>query len=213
MSKEETIGERMKAWRARKGLTQERAAVFMGFTRSYLSQIEAGVREGGPRFVRRLIECEQESARPASNSYSLREQSAALLPPGSVRMIPLVSSAQAGIATAFEEIPESWQERIPSTVTDKKAFAITVRGDSMEPRYHDGDMAILLPSSSARNGDLVVANIKEEGFAFKVLTLVGGDPKHLKLTSYNPVYPPMDLPRERFHWIYPVHSVTKVIRR
>ena len=127
--------------------------------------------------------------------------------------IPLISWAQAGMATAFEEIPEHWQEKIPATVSDKSAFAIQLRGDSMEPKYSDGDIAVVLPHASSRNGDLVVANIKEEGFAFKVMTLIGGDIRHIRLTSYNQVYPPMDFQREQFHWIYPVHSVNKLVRR
>ncbi len=130
-----------------------------------------------------------------------------------VKMIPLLSWAQAGIATSFDEIPEDWQEMIPAAVSDNQAFAIQLRGDSMEPRYQDGDVAIVLPNSPPRNGDLVIAKIKEEGFAFKILTLTGGDPAHIKLTSYNPAFPPMEFPREKFHWIYPVHSVNKIIRR
>ena len=129
------------------------------------------------------------------------------------REIPLISWAQAGVATEFEEIPEDWQERVALPVSDPRAFAIQLRGDSMEPRFQDGDIAVLLPGTAARNGDLVVANIKEEGFAFKILNLVGGDPEHIRLTSYNSVYSPMDYPRTKFHWIYPVDSVTKRIRR
>ena len=129
------------------------------------------------------------------------------------RMIPLLSWAQAGIATAFEEIPEHWQEFIPAVVTDKQAFAIQLRGDSMEPKYSDGDIAVVLPSTPARAGDLVIAKIKEEGFSFKIMNLVGGGPEQIKLTSYNPLYEPRILPREAFHWIYPVHSVNKLIRR
>jgi SOS-response transcriptional repressor LexA len=71
----------------------------------------------------------------------------------------------------------------------------------------------VLPSIAARNGDLVIANIKEEGFAFKVMSLIGGDPQLIRLTSYNPVYQPMDFQREQFHWIHPVHTVTKHVRR
>jgi SOS-response transcriptional repressor LexA len=129
------------------------------------------------------------------------------------REVPLISWTQAALVTAPDEIPESWPERVPAAVSDNRAFAIQLRGDSMEPRYQEGDIAVVLPSIAAHNGDLVVANIKEEGFAFKILNLVGGDSGHVKLTSYNPVYAPMEYPRAKFHWIYPVDSVTKRIRR
>ena len=127
--------------------------------------------------------------------------------------IPLLSWAQAGIATSYEELPPDWQETIPASVPDESAFAIQLRGDSMEPQYKDGDIAIVMPSQAAHNGDLVIANIKNEGFAFKILNLVDGDPKRIRLTSYNLVYAPMEFRREDFHWIYPVFSVTKRVWR
>jgi SOS-response transcriptional repressor LexA len=130
-----------------------------------------------------------------------------------VREVPLLSWTQADLATAPNEIPASWPERFPAAVNDGSAFAIQLHGDSMEPRYQEGDIAVVLPSLAARGGDLVVANIREEGFAFKILNFVGGDPGQIKLTSYNPVYAPMECPRAKFHWIYPVDSVTRRIRR
>ena len=189
----------------------------MGFTRSYLSQIEAGVKKPGPKFVRRLLEIE--GARPY-NASLVKEHSVSK--PGfinarelgaGVRMIPVISWAQAGIAASFEELPEDWQDFIPAAVSDTKSFGIQLQGDSMEPRYQAGDVAVVLPQSPPRNGDLVIAKIKEEGFAFKILSLVGGDPNRIRLSSYNPAYQPMDFNREQLHWIYPVHSVHKVIRR
>ncbi len=149
---------------------------------------------------------------PVRKDRELIEQSPSY-PKSKIMEIPLISWAQAGIATEFEELPEHWQERIPALVSDRLAFAIQLRGDSMEPKYSDGDVAIVIPSSTARNGDLVIANIKDEGFAFKIMTLVGGDPRHVRLTSYNPAYPPMDFDREQFHWMHPVYSVNKIIRR
>ncbi len=133
--------------------------------------------------------------------------------PVRTREVPLISWTQAGLATAFDEIPNSWQECVPAAVNDGSAFAIQLRGDSMEPKYQEGDIAVVLPKSPARHGDLVVANIKAEGFAFKILNLVGGDPRRVRLTSYNVAYEPMDFDRDDFHWIHPVHSVTRLIRR
>jgi repressor LexA len=129
------------------------------------------------------------------------------------REVPLLSWAQSGLAAAPEGIPLSWPERIPAAVGDGSAFAVQLRGDSMEPKYQEGDLAVVLPKSAARNGDLVLANIKEQGFAFRILNLTGGDARRVRLTSYNPAYEPMDLARDDFHWIHPVHSVTRLIRR
>ena len=215
-------------------MTQERAANLLGISPDYLSQIELGKKRPSNRLVRlieiyaadpshmppplKLLEVNREKVlgREVSRvptSQSLRTTENAAMYKTQPRMIPLLSWAQAGMATAFEEIPEDWQEYIPAVVTDKQAFAIQLRGDSMEPKYSDGDVAIVLPNTPSRAGDLVIAKIKEEGFAFKIMNLVGGGPEQIKLTSYNPLYEPRVLPREAFHWIYPVHSVNKLIRR
>jgi SOS-response transcriptional repressor LexA len=132
-----------------------------------------------------------------------------------VRYIPVLSWVQAGSAVDFEQIPDDWLDMIPipAGVTDRTPFAVQLRGDSMEPKYSDGDVAVVMPETPARNGDVVIANIEDEGCSCKIMTLVGGDPSQVKLTSYNPAYPPMEYRREQFRWIHPVHSVTKVVRR
>jgi SOS-response transcriptional repressor LexA len=129
------------------------------------------------------------------------------------REVPLLSWAQAELAATSDGIPESWPERMPTAASDGSAFAVQLRGDSMEPKYQEGDLAVVLPKSVARNGDLVIANIKEQGVVFKILNLIGGDTRRVRLTSYNPAHEPMDLARDDFHWIHPVHSVTRLIRR
>ncbi len=115
--------------------------------------------------------------------------------------------------TSYEEIPADWQDTYPAAVNDRKAFALQLRGDSMEPKFSDGDIAIVLPDTPPRNGDLVVANVKEQGCTFKLMHLVGGDIDKIRLSPYNPVYPALDFSREQFHWIYPVDSVNKRVRR
>ncbi len=134
-------------------------------------------------------------------------------PKVATRDVPLLSWAQAGFATSYEEIPADWQDTYPAAVNDRKAFALQLRGDSMEPKFSDGDIAIVLPDTPPRNGDLVVANVKEQGCTFKLMHLVGGDIDKIRLSPYNPVYPALDFSREQFHWIYPVDSVNKRVRR
>jgi phage repressor protein C with HTH and peptisase S24 domain len=151
--------------------------------------------------------------RESASDYKQKGVVNAVPYPAGVRMIPVLSWAQAGQAVDFAQMPDEWLELIPAAVTDDRAFAVQLRGDSMEPKYSDGDVAIVLPNTPPRNGDLVIANIKEEGTAFKLMFLVGGDPEKIRLKSYNPTYDPMDYHRDDFHWIRPVLSVNKIVRR
>jgi phage repressor protein C with HTH and peptisase S24 domain len=129
-----------------------------------------------------------------------------------LRNLPVLSWAQAGLATDFSEIPTDWDEVVPSDVTDERAFGVRLRGDSMEPRFSDGDIAILLPSIAPTNGETVVANVKEEGVLCKIMH-VQLDKNLIKLSSYNPAFPPMERHRDQFHWIFPVASIIKQLRR
>ena len=97
-------------------------------------------------------------------------------------------------------------------MTDERAFGVRLRGDSMEPKYSEGDIAILLPSTAATNGEIVVANIKNQGVLCKIMH-VQLDKNLVKLSSYNPAYPPTEYHRDEFHWIFPVAAIVKQLRR
>jgi SOS-response transcriptional repressor LexA len=155
-----------------------------------------------------------EGLRETRSLQEQKQKSNAVSYPKDLKMIPLLSWAQAGMARDFDEIPEHWQEMIPAVVHTSRAFAVQLRGDSMEKQFSEGDVAICLPPDiPARHGDLVVANIIDEGCVFKILNLIGGDPTKVRLKSYNPLYEPMDYPREAFNWICAVQSVNKQTRR
>jgi SOS-response transcriptional repressor LexA len=201
------FAERMRRWRASQNSTQAEAAQLLNINRSYLSQVERGRPPG----------------RTLWNRFLLLEKAAAMKPPkssppgaafayGNVRTVPILSWAQAAQAIDLEQIPTEWDEVVPTDVSDERAFGVRLRGDSMEPRYSDGDVAILLPSILPNNGDTVLANIREQGAVCKIMH-VQLDKNLIKLSSYNPAYPPTEYHRDEFHWIYPVASVIKPLRR
>ena len=125
-------------------------------------------------------------------------------------MIPLVSWAQAGHAVDYDELPESWQKRVHTDVTDPKAFAVRIAGDSMEPRYHQDDVAFLEPSRTVRQHDTVIARLKDQGVILKIYGRTGDT---VKFSSYNPAYPPFEVPANEIVWIYPVNSVLTIVNR
>jgi len=198
----EDFAERLRLWRAGQKLTQAEAAHHLDINRSYLSQVEGGRPPG--RALRDRFKLLQKSAParmndPAGRSFGLRN-------------LPILSWAQAGQATDFEQIPSDWDDTVPSDVTDEQAFGVRLRGDSMEPKYSDGEIAILLPNTPPNNGDLVIANIKDQGAVCKIMH-VQLDKNLVTLSSYNPAYPPMEYHRDDFHWIIPVATVVKNLRR
>lgn len=195
--------ERLRLWRASRNCTQAEAAELLGINRSYLSQVERGRPPG----------------RALRDRFLLLEKSGSIRPPAShsgpsprLRNLPILSWAQAGQAIDFEQIPSDWDDTVPSDAADQLAFGVRLRGDSMEPKYSDGEIAILLPSTPATNGEIVVANIKDHGAVCKIMH-VQLDKHLITLSSYNPAYPPMEYHRDDFHWIFPVATVIAQLRR
>jgi SOS-response transcriptional repressor LexA len=196
------FAERLRMWRVSQNHTQAEAAKLLDINRSYLSQVERG-RPPGRALRERFRLLEKDSGRPSK----------IVLPPSrSLRNLPILSWAQAGQATDFEQIPSDWDDTVPSDVADQLAFGVRLRGDSMEPRLSDGDVAILLPSTPATNGDIVVANIKDQGALCKIMH-VQLDKNIITLSSYNPAYPPMEYHRDDFHWIFSVATLVKQLQR
>jgi phage repressor protein C with HTH and peptisase S24 domain len=77
--------------------------------------------------------------------------------PSSEGMIPLINSVIAGYPQSFTDLdyPVSVADdyiRCPD-VHDPQAFAARVVGDSMEPKYREGDIVIFSPKRPAENGD------------------------------------------------------------
>ena len=76
--------------------------------------------------------------------------------------LPLVGRVAAGTPILAEQNIEE-QIKLPiALVGDRNSFLLTVKGDSMiEAGIFDGDIVIVRESSSAKNGDIVVALIDD----------------------------------------------------
>lgn len=76
------------------------------------------------------------------------------------RRIPVIGYAQAGDQGYFDDTGtpagQGWGEKDFPHLTDPRAYALEISGDSMAPVYRDGDTIIVSPSASVRRGDRVV---------------------------------------------------------
>ena len=198
----ENFAERLRFWRVSQNFTQAQAARQLDIDRSYLSQVERGRPPGNALRTRFFLIEKSSSVKVNGNvaaAYGLRN-------------LPILSWAQAAQAIDFKEIPHTWDEVVPSDVSDERAFGVRLRGDSMEPKFSDGDIAILVPGTAPTNGEIVVANVKDQGVLCKIMH-VQLDKNLVKLSSYNPAYPPTEYHRDEFHWIFPVAVIIKQLRR
>ena len=199
------LSERLRNARTRLGLTQQGLAALTGFSLSAIGNWESRQNIPGPAKLGVLA-----TRLGVSIDYLLGHEDVAAGRPAEleIRQVPIVSWAQAGDLVAYTDLDAAWHEFTATTCRDENCFAVTVSGDSMEPKYSAGDIAIVMPNVEPRNGCLVVCKLKNEGVFFKLFHQ-SSDNKKFRLSSYNPVYPVMECRRDDFVWIYPVYQVTK----
>ena len=126
-----------------------------------------------------------------------------------LRSIPVVSWAQAGNATLFEEQPEAWEHSRLCRCPDLQARIVELDGDSMEPHYHAGDLVVVMPNHLPKSPCLVVAKMADGGYVFKKFSENRRKPNWFKLSSYNRAYPPRELNWGDVEWVYPVYSLLR----
>jgi SOS-response transcriptional repressor LexA len=209
---EQLLSERLKTARTRLGLTQHGLAKLTGFSLSAVGNWESGQNMPTPAklgVLAKKLSVTIDYLLGNESSPSPRGDKKALRGVGSqIREVAIVAWAQAGGLKAYTDLDASWHEFTATTCRDENCFAVTIEGDSMEPKYSSGDIAILMPNVEPRNGCLVVCKLKNEGVFFKLFHQAS-DGKHFRLSSYNPVYPVMECRKDDFVWIYPVYQVTK----
>jgi SOS-response transcriptional repressor LexA len=209
---EQLFSDRLRFCRTRLGLTQQGLARLTGFSLSAIGNWESCQNIPGPSKLGALAQ-----KLGVSIDYLLGNEEAPAVGAGqeqrlAIRQVPIVSWAQAGDLVAYTDLDAAWHEQTATTCRDEDCFAVTIAGDSMEPKYSAGDIAIVMPNVEPRNGCLVVCKLRNEGVFFKLFHQ-SGDTRRFRLSSYNPVYPVMECRKEDFVWIYPVYQVTKNVWR
>lgn len=103
-----------------------------------------------------------------------------------VLRIPVLGSIPAGIPLeAIEDIID-WEE-IPASMArgDKEYFALKLNGDSMYPKYENGDVVIFLKQESCETGQDCAVMVNGDDATFKRVKLT---PDGIALHPLNPAY-------------------------
>jgi SOS-response transcriptional repressor LexA len=210
-TKDQPISERLKIARTRLGLTQMALAKLTGYSLSAIGNWESKQNFPSPSKLGHLaskLGVTIDFLLGHDHGPGVRFRVSPGQTPDTIREVPIVSWAQAGELKAYADLDSSWHEFTVTSCKDENCFAVTIAGDSMEPKYTAGDLAILMPNVEPRNGCLVVCKLKNEGVFFKLFHQAP-DGRKFRLASYNPVYPVMECKKDDFIWIYPVYQVTK----
>jgi len=108
--------------------------------------------------------------------------------------IPVYNTACS--AGKFTEHPDAcideYKNASSDLCPDPEAGAIRIKGDSMDPEVHDGDMVFFSQNYRIKNNDMVVVMVDALGLALKRVQFMGARerPEQYALLSANPKYPP-----------------------
>ena len=101
----------------------------------------------------------------------LVEQSAGNVERVSTNAVPVINKVSAGYPKDFTDLsypPSAADDFIGCPdLNDKDAFAARVHGDSMVPKYREGDIVIFSPSAGPRNGDDCFVRFEDGQTTFK----------------------------------------------
>ena len=122
--------------------------------------------------------------------------------PPSTGTIPVISMIQGGEEGYWENAyPVGYGYRTikrPYDVNDPNAFAVEVRGQSMSPKYDEGDVIVVCPSKEVHSGDSVAVKLKSGAVMVKRVRFAGD---MVMLESINPAYEPIIVSREDIDFI------------
>ena len=187
------IGRFMKEKRASRDLSLREASKRSGVSHTHIRDIEDGRSIPSFTMVMRFLK-----AYTVDMEDFLRETGylpAHVVPEhtNDIKNVPVISWTQAG---NWQEICDTSQEDDYEEYvkTDTKGtFALRVRGDSMEPEFHDGDIIIINPYLKQEHNDYIVVCNEEGEATFKQLKKYG---KIRVLHPLNPKYDDIELSKD-----------------
>jgi repressor LexA len=191
-----SIAENIKRIRAEHGLSQAELGKIAGVSDKAVSTWELGLKTPRMGAVEKManyfgitksaIVDDVQTAPAASKEPTI--------PPGfepmpEMDMVPLVGRIACGTPITAEQnverivcVPSKW----------RSSFTLTCKGDSMEPRIHDGDLVAIRKQPEVENGEIAAVRIGEEA----TLKHVYLHENFIELRPENPAFNSIILSRE-----------------
>lgn len=192
------FSQRLKALRKERSLTQKDLAALLEMSQQAIAKWESGRSTPDPSTLARLAGLLDVSADCLLGVETMQP----VVPAGAVGLynespVPVVGTVRAGYgALAFEE---DYGTELAPVKDPANYFYLIVKGDSMEPRIHDGDYALVRRQSTLDNGDLGVMVFGEGEGTLKRYVQRGNA---VILQPFNPDYQPLVIRGEDLDQLY-----------
>lgn len=122
-------------------------------------------------------------------------------------LIPVLGIVRAGVPMYVEENIIDYEEISNEMAKDGEYYALRVKGDSMLPRFVDGDVVIVKKCETVENGEIAIVMVGQDEATIKRFykTAVG-----VQLIATNPNFPAMTFTPEQVDTL-PVTISGKVV--
>lgn len=193
--------DELKKLRLQRGWTQEKLAEIMNVGKSTISMYENGNRTPDFETLEEIADIFNVDLNRFSTSNNTQQMASTGI------MIPVLGYVRAGIPIeAVEEILD-YEEISRDIARQGEYFALSIKGDSMEPKISEGDVVIVRRQETVENGEYAVVLVNgNDATVKKFYKLENG----IKLLSTNPSYDPFFYTIEEVNSL-PIQVVGKVV--
>ena len=193
--------DELKKLRLQKGWTQEKLAEIMNVGKSTISMYENGNRTPDFETLEEIADIFNVDLNRFSTSNNTQQMASTGI------MIPVLGYVRAGIPIeAVEEILD-YEEISRDMARQGEYFALSIKGDSMEPKISEGDVVIVRRQETVENGEYAVVLVNgNDATVKKFYKLENG----IKLLSTNPSYDPFFYTADEVNSL-PISVVGKVV--
>lgn len=177
------IGNRLRILLEDNNMSQAELAKKMNTTTATISRYITGKRQPKGEVVAKMA-----SLLNTSSDYILTgETDLNTTPYYPTPKLPILGSVRAGVGGFAYEEQIGYEEAYMSNCDPETHFYLKVKGDSMEPRIKEGDLALVKRQSDVECGELAIVLVDgEEGVIKKVIKKENS----IELHSFNLYYPP-----------------------
>lgn len=140
--------------------------------------------------------------------HQLVDHAGGNIDPVAVGAVPVINKVSAGYPKDFTDLayPRGVADDYLTcpNLPDPDAFAARVSGDSMAPKYTEGDVVIFSPAAAPRDGDDCFVRFDDGQTTFKRVYFETDDAGEamIRLQPRNEKYPPKRWPSERVSGVY-----------
>jgi repressor LexA len=139
---------------------------------------------------------------------ALVEQSAGNVEQVTTNAVPVINKVSAGYPRDFTDLsyPKGMADDFIGCpdLRDQDAFAARVHGDSMTPKYREGDIVVFSPAAAPKNGDDCFVRFEDGQTTFKraFFEVDAENQQVIRLQPRNEKYPPRVTPAEQVSGLY-----------